>query len=550
MTRDRFYRFTLGLFAATALACGSSPEANNAANNANNNTTRPPPTTPNEDGWWRGAVAYEIFVRSFADSDADGIGDLPGLTAHLDALNDGDAATTSDLGIDTIWLMPIYPSPSYHGYDITDYRAVNPEYGTLADFEAFVEAAHSRGIRVVLDLVINHSSELHPWFVSAQEGPQSEFRNYYHWQDDNPGWRRPWDRREIWYEKNNSYYYGLFGDDIPDLNLGEPAVEDEIFETMKTWAERGVDGFRVDAARHLFESSEGDVSDQPETHAFIQRLRERLHAEHPQVLLLAEAWINVETLKNYYGEGYEYQLAFSFDVAAGIKDAAGNGTTDSLQSVLERSAAAYPDRGFEAPFLSNHDQDRVMRTLNKEQDQARLSAAALMSMPGTPFIYYGEELGMAGGGTPFDEDKRQPYRWTEQAPGFGFSTVEPWHRSTEDDGIDLAAQHEVPGSMWTLYRDLIQLRRNSPALGDGDQTLVQTSADDTVMAWTRTKGDEQMLFVANFGDTAAPAFDVQVSGAPSLLLGEGVATASVSGSDPVTLSGLPAKGFALIRLSP
>lgn len=549
MKQDRFCHLTLGLLAAATLACGSDPVSNNTNNNGNNNV-RPPPISPNEAGWWRGTVAYEVFVRSFADSDGDGIGDLKGLTERLDYLNDGDANTRDDLGIDALWLMPIYPSPSYHGYDITDYKSVHADYGTMADFEAFVQAAHQRGIRVILDFVVNHSSELHPWFLSAQEGPQAEFRNYYNWKDEDPGWRRSWDRRKVWYEKNGSYYYGLFGDDIPDLNLADPAVEEEILSTMQFWATKGVDGFRIDAARHLFESATGDLADQPETHAFIQRIREKLHADHPQVLLLAEAWINVETLKAYYGDGYEYQMAFSFDVAAGIKDAVASASTESLHSVLERSAAAYPDRGFEAPFLSNHDQDRVMRTVGRLPKNGRLSAATLMAMPGTPFLYYGEELGMAGGSTPFDEDKRQPFRWTDELPGVGFSSAEPWYRSTEDVGVDLAAQRGVQGSMWSLYRDLIRIRQDSPALGDGDQTLVTTTGGDSVMAWTRQKDGERVLFVANFSDSSAAEFSVDVSGTAELLLAEGVATASVSGAGPVVLQGLPSKGFALFRLSP
>lgn len=544
-------RVALAASAAFAVACGSGDSTPDSTPDAGfPDAGRAPPTSPNTEGWWRNAVGYEVFVRSFADSDGDGIGDLAGLTERLDYLNDGDPTTSSDLGVDAVWLMPIHPSPSYHGYDITDYRGIQPEYGDSSDFDAFVTAAHARGLRVVLDFVINHSSEEHPWFLDAQTGPDAQYRAYYKWATEDPGWRRPWDRRPVWYERNGAYYYGLFGDDIPDLDLSNPAVEEEMFETMRFWAARGVDGFRVDAARHLFESEDGDVQDVPETHAFMQRMRERLHAEFPQVLLLAEAWVSVSVLKRYYGEGYEYQLAFSFDVASGIKSAVQDGSTAALQDILDKSAEAYPDRGFEAPFLSNHDQDRVMRTLGGDDAKARLGAASLLAMPGTPFLYYGEELGMQGGGTPQDQDKRQPLRWNDTAPGFGFTSGEPWFRSSEDPGIDVAAQREVEGSMWSLYRDLIALRRQSPALSDGDQTLVPVTGGAGLLGWTRTKGDETVLFVANYGDEAVTGISVDVVGTPALAFGRGVGTSSVSGSGPVTLDGLPAKGFAFITLTP
>ncbi|MCB9648707.1 MAG: DUF3459 domain-containing protein [Deltaproteobacteria bacterium] len=534
---------------ATGLAaCSGSETLDGGADAGTPDSGRPPPTSPNEQGWWRGTVGYEVFVRSFADSDGDGIGDFQGLTARLDYLNDGDPTTSSDLGVDAIWLMPIHPSPSYHGYDIADYRGLRPEYGDFDDFEAFVTAAHGRGMRVILDFVLNHSAKTHPWFESAAMGPQAEFRGYYVWRDEDPGWTRSWDRRPVWFEENGSYYYALFGELLPDLNLANPVVEEEVFESMRFWASKGVDGFRVDAARHLFESDDGQLADQPETHAFMQRMRERLHAEYPDVLLLAEAWVGVDTLRDYWGDGYEYQLAFSFDVAATIKDAIKNGTPQGLKVVLRNSAEAYPDRGYEAPFLSNHDQERTLRTLLKDIPSSRLAAATLLAMPGTPFLYYGEELGMAGGGTPQDEDKRAPLPWTDEAPGKGFTTGDPWWASTEPAGVEVAAQRDVDGSMWSLYRDLIALRHLHPALGDGGQDLVPVSGSTSVLAWTRSKGSETVLFVANFSADPATGLTVQADGAPTLLLAEGVATSSISGNSPLTISDIQGRGFAFIRL--
>ncbi|MCB1058058.1 MAG: alpha-amylase, partial [Acidobacteria bacterium] len=197
--------------------------------------------------WADGAVFYEIFVRSFADSDGDGIGDFKGLTAKLDYLNDGDPATTGDLGIEGIWLMPVFASPSYHGYDTTDYDAVNPEYGTLEDFETFLAEAHRRGIRVIVDLVLNHTSAQHPWFVASASSPDSPKRDWYEWSDTDPGWTRPWGEpgAPTWHEKNGAYYYGIFWSGMPDLNFRNPEVREEAKRLARQWLDRGVDGFRL-----------------------------------------------------------------------------------------------------------------------------------------------------------------------------------------------------------------------------------------------------------------------------------------------------------------
>jgi alpha-amylase len=535
---------------ALGLACAEpAPETGGGAT-PDAGVPKGPPIAPNEQGWWRDDVVYQVFVRSFADSDGDGVGDLKGLIARLDALNDGDPATTDDLGVDALWLMPIFATDTYHGYDVKDYLAVNPEYGTLEDFQALTRAAHERGIRIILDFVMNHSSRAHPWFVEAEADPGAARRSWYRFRADDPGWRRPWDRRPVWHAGGGGFYYGLFGAEMPDLDLANPAVEDELLRIAETWLERGADGFRVDAARHLIETEAGVISDAPETHAFVRRFRQRLHERHPQALLAAEAWIDVDTLVDYWGEGCEFSLAFSFDLAGAIKAAVRDGDPAPLTTILDRSAAAFPDRGFEAPFLSNHDMERTMTTLGRDADRGALAAAILLGLPGTPFLYYGEELGMAGAGTPFEEDRRAPYRWNGTGPGYGFTTGTPWQRSIEEAGVDLESQRRDPGSLWSTYRALIALRHAEPALADGPMQRVEVEGGPAV-AWTRSAAGRRLLFVANLGPAPVDRLRVAVPAArPERLLGRGAATATITGGAELVVQGLAGRGFLQLVVDP
>ncbi|HSB21208.1 MAG TPA: alpha-amylase family glycosyl hydrolase [Anaeromyxobacteraceae bacterium] len=503
--------------------------------------------------WWRDRVAYEIFVRSFADSDGDGVGDLRGLTARLDYLNDGDPATTADLGVDAVWLMPVFPSPSYHGYDVADYRGVNPQYGTLADLDAFVQGAHRRGIKVILDMVLNHSSSVHPWFQDSQQGPAAARRAWYSWRDALPttGWRRPWDGTLAWYALNGSYYYGLFSPSMPDLNLGNPAVEHELVDSMKFWLARGVDGFRLDAVRHYFESADGVVVDQPESHAFLRRIRTALEDDHPGVLLVAEAWAPLEIATTYRGSGDEAQLGFAFDLADALVGAAGSGDAAAVVNVLARTEAALPGeaRAFDAPFLSNHDQVRVMRALGGDAAAARVAAAALLALPGTPFLYYGEEIGMQGGAASDDRNKRTPFRWTAAAPGYGFTTGSAWFSATEATGVDLASQQADPASLWNAYRRLVALRHAQPALADGDAVRpAVTGGGPGAFALLRAGAGQRVLFVANFAAAPTGAFSVDASGTPHTLESEGLAGPPVPGGGKLAFPGLDARAWAFLQL--
>ena len=502
-------------------------------------------------GPWRDGVYYEVFVRSFADSDGDGIGDLRGLIGKLDALNDGDPSTQGDLGVTGLWLMPIHPSPSYHGYDVTDYRGVRPEYGTQGDLEALVAAAHQRGMAVIIDFVLNHSSTAHPWFQASSSGPTSPQRDYYRWRADDPGWTQPWGAGHVWHPLGGSYYYGIFWTGMPDLNLANPVVEQEMLEAMRHWLAAGVDGFRVDAARHLFESADGKLSDQPESHALVRRLRAALEVSFPNVLLVAEAWTDLATVSAYYGQGDEFNLAFGFDTASALKMAAKDGLRASYNQVLAQAEQTYADRGFEAPFLSNHDMPRVQRELMGDAGAMRVAAAALFSLPGTPFLYYGEEIGMLGGPATKDEDKRTPMRWTAEEPNHGFTAAgrAPWYAGTEAAGVDVESQRGVAGSLWTLYRDLIRTRRAHPALSHGAASRPALSGGGRGgSALLRTAEDERVLFLVNFAAQPSGPMDIAAAGVPTVLFAEGLSGAPTSDAGQLHVEGLAGRGFAFVKL--
>jgi glycosidase len=508
---------------ALAWACGSSTHG----------------TTPNTSGWWRGKVAYEIFVRSFSDSKGYGTGDLKGLTAKLDYLGG------PGLGVDAVWLMPIFPSPSNHGYDVTDYRNVNPDYGSLADFDALASAAHARGIRVILDMVLDHSSDRHPWFVNSETGPTAQYRDWYVWSDTNLHWRRPWDGANVFYPANGAYYYGLFWSGMPNLNLANSAVEQEMIASMKFWLSHGADGFRLDAARYFFHSPQGDLADQPGTHAFLRRMRAAL----PDALFVAEAWTNTNTVSSYYGSGDEVQLAFSFDLADSIKNALVTGDATGVINTLATSEVVFPDRGFEAPFLSNHDQVRVMRALGADAAAMRLAAATLFALPGTPFLYYGEEIGMQGGAGNDDVNKRTAFHWNATPPGYGFTTGSPWAGSTEQPGTDAASQQADTSSLWNLYRRLIALRHSQAALGNGTAArATTTSGTPGLVALVRTNGTARVLFVANYGTASAGPFTVAASGTPAVLEAQGLSSPPTVSGGQLSFPGLAARSYAFVSL--
>ncbi|MGQ0600216.1 MAG: alpha-amylase family glycosyl hydrolase, partial [Anaerolineales bacterium] len=285
--------------------------------------------------WWNDTVFYEIFVRSFRDSDGDGVGDFNGLIEKLDYLNDGDPTTTTDLGVTGIWLMPITESPSYHGYDVVDYYAVDQEYGTREDFARLLDEAHQRGIKVIVDLVLNHTGLDHPWFKEADAG-NAEYRDWYLWADEAPNYRGPWGQ-QVWYAAKDGYYYAVFWSGMPDLNLENPKVTTQIQDITRFWLEEmNVDGLRLDAIKHFVEQGPAQENT-PATHAWLQSYFQFYKSVDPNTFTVGEAWTDTPKVVDYIGD--EVDVAFEFDLAkAFLTSASGpiaSAASKHLQVVLD-----------------------------------------------------------------------------------------------------------------------------------------------------------------------------------------------------------------------
>jgi glycosidase len=492
---------TTALLAALAAACAtSSPQPPQPPD------ARPPGTSST--AWWNGAVVYEIFVRSYQDSNGDGKGDLQGLIDRLDYLNDGDPATDADLGVDAIWLMPIHPSPSYHGYDVTDYDGVNPDYGAPADMDRLVAECHRRGIRVILDLVVNHTSSQHPWFFEAASSPTALHRDWYEWSASDAGWRQPWDPftgGPTWHASGSAWYYGVFWSGMPDLNWRNPAVRNEMGAVAARWLGRGVDGFRLDAIRYLVANGAAQ-QDQPETHRFLREFAAGVRGVRPDAMLVGEAWADTATIAPYYGStgavpgGDEIPLLFDFPLSDAVVAGVAAGNASGIASTLDTVSRNYPRGAADAPFLSNHDQVRVATRLAGDPAKLWLAATILLTLPGTPFLYYGEEIGLQNGSCAGDECKRTPMAWDGTASG-GFTTGTPWWPPAPG-GASVAAQTGDGTSLLSRYRQLVRARSASAALRRGEVTAVAGAASG-VLAFVRVGGGETVLVAHNLGGAFA-----------------------------------------------
>lgn len=520
----------LAVLVALAAACGGDdlrPAASTpptAAPEPTTTTTTLPPTPDTAEAaglpWWNDRVFYEVFVRSFADSDGDGIGDLQGAIERLDYLNDGDPATGDDLGVTGIRLMPVFESPSYHGYDVIDYLSVEGDYGTNDDLRAFVDAAHERGIAVIVDLVLNHTSIEHPWFVASAEG-DPEFADWYLWRDDHPGYVGPWGQ-QVWHPESGRLYYGLFWEGMPDLNLENPAVTAELMDIASFWLDEiGVDGYRMDGAKHFVEVGE-DQESTPETLAWLEAFQRVMPDE---TLIVGEVWSTTQTVARYIPDALD--LAFEFDLALATIQGVNGGDAGLVVGALDRVVGVYPP-GQYAVFLSNHDQERVMSQLGTVGDKARLAAALLLTYPGVPFVYYGEEVGMTG--RKPDPRLRTPMPWTDDHPGLGFTDGEPWEDPQSGfTTANVAVQTDDPDSLLSLYRDLISMRSRHPALRYGETITLETGSR-SVLAYLRTIGEDHILVVANLGRIDTEDYELSLSASPlegsfhaEMLIGEGEA---------------------------
>lgn len=478
--------------AAVSLACGGgrAPLPSSAA-------TTGIGATPSVGDWRRGATCYEIFVRSFFDSDGDGIGDLRGLTEKLDYINDGNPATDRDLGARCIWLMPVNEATSYHGYDATDYYRVERDYGTNDDFKRLVAEAHRRGIAVLVDMVLNHVSSEHPWFREALGDSAAPHRSWFRWATT-PSERGPWGQ-QVWHKSpsRDEYYYGVFWHGMPDLDYHTPAVREEAKKIAAFWlTQMGVDGFRLDAVPYLVEEP-GQQVGTAGTHAFLREYAASIRTLAPHAFTVGEVWDGLDRMLPYYPD--QLESYFAFDLSDLLIAAVRDGSPRALLERYMRFQQSVPDARY-ATFLRNHDQTRTLTALGGEVARAKVAATLLLTLPGLPFVYYGEEIGMTGDKP--DERLRTPMQWTG-AVGAGFTRGTPWEPLQADWAeTSVERQDRDSASLLNLYRQLIRLRLDHSALGTGDYVPL-TSTSPAVAAYLRRDRDRVVLVVANVGTTAA-----------------------------------------------
>jgi alpha-glucosidase len=477
--------------------------------------------------WWQREVIYQIYPRSFQDSNGDGVGDLPGIIRRLPHLR--------ELGVGALWLSPIFPSPmADFGYDIADYCDIDPLFGTLADLDRLVEAAHGCGLKLLLDLVPNHTSDRHPWFIESRSSRTSPKRDWYIWRDpaEDGGPPNNWMSQFggsawQWDEPTGQYYYHAFLKEQPDLNWRNPAVAAAIHDVMRFWFGRGIDGFRIDVIWHLIKDDQfrdnppdpdwpGDpphqrflplhTTDLPEVHDVIAGLR-RVAEEFPGRLLIGEIYLPLERLVAYYGRELRgVHLPFNFSLLEVDWHAR------TIGNLIEEYESLLPAGGWPNWVLSNHDRPRIASRVGVEQ--ARVAAMLLLSLRGTPTVYYADEIGMTQVPIPPErvqdpyeknvpgrglgrDGARTPMQWDDSEHA-GFSTALPWLPLADDyRQRNVAAQRRDEGSIYTLYRRLIAARREREALTLGDYRAISSEGD--LLLFVRSHGSERLLIALNFG---------------------------------------------------
>ena len=492
--------------------------------------------------WYKNAIFYEVHIRAFCDSNADGKGDLQGIISKLDYLQ--------DLGVDCIWLLPMFPSPlKDDGYDISDYHNIHPDYGTVDDFKALVQAAHARNMRVIADLVLNHTSDQHPWFIEARKSKDAPYRNYYVWSDTDQKYK---DARIIFTdaeasnwtfdEKTGQYYWHRFYASQPDLNFDNPEVADKMLSVIRYWLDRGIDGFRADAVPYLFEREGTSCENLPETHAYLQRIRAMMERDYPGTILLGEANQWPRDLRPYFGgdpddpsvPGDEFHMAFHFPLMPRIFKALKTGDANDIIAIMT-DTPAIPDNCQWCVFLRNHDEltlemvseadrqfmwqqyapeprmrlnlgirRRLAPLLDNDRRKIALANAILFSLPGAPILYYGDEIGMGDNiWLPDRNGVRTPMQWTAEA-GAGFSAAAPsaFYAPLIEDEVygyaktNVAAQQADPQSLYHTIKQMIAARKAHPVLGQGSYEFLETG-NKSILAYLRRDQDEAMLIVCN-----------------------------------------------------
>lgn len=465
--------------------------------------------------WWKEAVFYEIFVRSFYDSDGNGIGDFNGITQKLDYIE--------SLGVNGLWLMPIHPSPSYHGYDVTNYYNVNHDYGSMDDFKKLLEEAHKRDIKIIIDLVINHTSDQHPFFRNAGSDVNGPYRDWYIWSNESQGnnWRQS--------GSDSMYYYALFCGCMPDLNYNNPEVSAEIYRITDFWLNNvGVDGFRVDAAKHLIEEG-GKIENTPATHEWYRNFYPIYKAQNPQAYTVGEVFgAGSSVIRSYTGD--QLDQVFNFEMSSGFVNSANGGANSGIISAYKFAAQDMPDHNY-ATFLTNHDQTRAMSVFNGKVEKAKLASFLMLTAPGTPFIYYGEEIGMMG--QKPDPDLRVPMQWSGEENA-GFTTGKPWRSPNADyTQVNVTAQSNDPSSLLLHYQTLLKLRKEHSALKQGDAVLIDTG-NPAVFGLLRTSADETLLILVNLSASAVQDYELTLD--ESALTGTAFTLVSIFGNAQNTQS--------------
>lgn len=504
--------------------------------------------TPQRDNlWYKDAVIYQLHVRTFCDSNADGIGDFAGLTQRLDYLQ--------ELGITAIWLLPFYPSPLRDdGYDIADYTSVHASYGSLEDFKTFLTAAHSRGIRVIIEMVLNHTSDQHPWFKEARSTRENPKRDWYVWSETDTRYQGVpivFVDTEIsnwaWDPISKSYYWHRFFSHQPDLNFDNPAVFEAVWDVMKFWLNLGVDGFRLDAVAYLVEREGTLCENLPETHAIIRELRKRLNLAYPGTMLLAEANQWPADVRAYFGDGDEFHAAFHFPLMPRLFMAVKLEDRKPIIEILEQTPEI-PNGCQWFIFLRNHDEltlemvtdverdymydeyamDRTMRInrgirrrlapmMNNDRRRIELLNGLLMSMPGTPIVYYGDEIGMGDNIYLGDRNGvRTPMQWNG-ASNAGFSSADPERLYAPVianavygyQAVNADMQERSEHSLLRWMKSLLQVRNAFQVFSRGTIEFLNPS-NHRVLAYMRQFGEETVLVVNNLSSSAqAVELDVQ-----------------------------------------